>query len=114
MFFIKIIACGMIFIPSAAIGTMLGKRFTNRVNNITSIINCLLVLETEIIHLSNPINLAFENVDERTNNKVSNIFSNIIEKLNSNRDMNLYSAFKNELILTRSKYNFTKVLNNSY
>ncbi|MBS4539995.1 stage III sporulation protein AB [Clostridium sp. D2Q-11] len=108
MFFIKIIACGMIFIPSAAIGIMMGKRFTNRVNNITSIINCLLVLETEIIHLSNPINLAFENVDERTNNKVSNIFSNIIEKLNSNRDMNLYSAFKNELILTRSKYNFTK------
>lgn len=108
MILIKILACVMIFIPSTVIGIMIGKRYSNRVNNITSIINCLLVLETEIIHLSNPINIAFKNVDERSNNKVSNMFSNIIDILNLNREMNLFNAFNKELIFNRTKYDFTK------
>lgn len=108
MLLIKLLACGMIIIPSALIGILMGKRYSNRVNNITSMINCLLVLETEIVHLSNPINVAFRNVDEKTNNSVSSIFSKIIERLNSNRDINLYMAFKTELILNKSNFNFSK------
>lgn len=108
MYMIKIIACGMIIVPSTILGIMLGKKYSNRVKNITSIINCLLVLETEIIHLSNPIDVAFRNVDSRTNNNVSNLFSKIIKRLNNNRDVNLYNAFKQELILNRSNLCFTK------
>ncbi|MBS4536199.1 stage III sporulation protein AB [Clostridium sp. D2Q-14] len=108
MILIKLLACGMIIIPSTIMGIMMGKKYSNRVNNITSIINCLLVLETEIIHLSNPINVAFKNVDEKGNNKISCIFPNIVEILNSNREMSLFRAFKKELIVNRTKYNFTK------
>lgn len=108
MLWIKIAACIMIFIPSTIIGIMIGKKYSNRVENITSMINCLLILDTEIIHLSNPINVAFKNVHERSNNKVSNIFLNTIQNLNQDRNSNLYNAFKNTLIIERSNYNFTK------
>lgn len=108
MFLIKIAASIMIFIPSAIIGILIGRRYSNRVENITSMINCLLILDTEIIHLSNPIDIAFKNVDERSNSKVSKIFLDTIINLNSNRNSNLYNAFKNTLIIERSNYNFTK------
>lgn len=108
MFWIKILASIMIFIPSTIIGIMLSRKYSNRVENITSLINCILILDTEIIHLSNPVNLAFKNVYERSKNKVSIIFLKTIETLNNNRDSNLYSAFKNTLEVERLKYNFTK------
>jgi len=108
MFWIKILASIMIFIPSTIIGIMLSRKYSNRVENITSLINCILILDTEIIHLSNPVNLAFKNVYERSRSKVSMIFLKTIEDLNNNRDSNLYSAFKSTLDLEGSKYNFTK------
>ncbi|WP_130807146.1 stage III sporulation protein AB [Senegalia massiliensis] len=108
MFWIKILASIMIFIPSTIIGIMLSRKYSSRVENITSLINCILILDTEIIHLSNPVNLAFKNVYERSKSKVSMIFLKTIEALNNNRDSNLYSAFKNTLELEGSKYNFTK------
>ncbi|NBI06654.1 stage III sporulation protein AB [Senegalia massiliensis] len=108
MFWIKILASIMIFIPSTIIGIMLSRKYSNRVENITSLINCILILDTEIIHLSNPVNLAFKNVYERSKSKVSIIFLKTIETLNNNRDSNLYSAFKNTLEVERLKYNFTK------
>lgn len=108
MFVIKIVACAMIFIPSSIIGILISKKYSNRVENITSMINCLLILDTEIIHLSNPIDIAFKNVDERSDSKVSKIFLDTIINLNNNRNSNLHNAFKNFLTMESSNYNFTK------
>lgn len=108
MLVLKIIACIMIVIPSSIIGIMIGKRYSNRVKNINDLINCLLILETEIVYLSNPVKVAFKNVHKKMRNNTSYLFKETIELLNMNTNITLYYALKEVINKSGSSLDFNE------
>lgn len=101
MFMIKMIGCLIILISSTLIGLEYSKKYTERLNNLIHIQNCIQILETEIVYASNPIPIALKNIYTKGNEKVSFLFEEIREYLLSNTNSNLYDSFS--YILEKNK-----------
>lgn len=104
MFLLKIIGSLIIITSSSLIGFSYGRKYSNRLNNLVQISNCIQILETEVIFAATPIPDALENVYKRGNKKVSYIFREIKEHLNkslsiTNSFTSIQSKLKDELSL---------------
>ena len=93
MIYLKIIGSVLIIFSTSIMGYCYGKQFSNRLNNLIYMEQCIKILETEIVYGSNLLTEALNNVYLRGNKKVSFIFREIKDHLLSTKDGDVYSSF---------------------
>ncbi len=69
MFYLKIIGSALIVFSTGIMGYCYGKQFSNRLNNLIYMEQCIKILETEIVYGSNLLTEALNNVYLRGNKK---------------------------------------------
>ncbi|MTI65427.1 MAG: stage III sporulation protein AB [Firmicutes bacterium] len=108
MFILKIMGSLMIIIASTLIGNIFGSKYSLRLKNIKGLINCIRLLESEILYLSNPLPEAFDNVYKKGSKNVSYIFRDIRKYLIENDDKNVLESFKYIINKNKVKLSLTK------
>lgn len=103
---LKLLGSLFIIISSGFIGREYSKKFTERLNNLLYIQNCIQILETEVVYASNPLPNALENLYIKGNKSVSFLFKDIKEYLLNNKDKSLFDSFKHNLELSKDKLYF--------
>ncbi len=93
MIILRIIGSLLIVTSSSLIGYIYGKKYSDRLNNILHMKNCVRLLETEIIYGANPVPEAFLNIYNKGNKKFSFIFKYIRDYLFQNKNANLLDGF---------------------
>lgn len=93
MFYLKIIGSALIVFSTGIMGYCYGKQFSNRLNNLIYMEQCIKILETEIVYGSNLLTEALNNVYHRGNKKVSFVFREIKDHLLNNKEGDVYSSF---------------------
>lgn len=108
MIFIKILSLTVIFIICTSIGFLYGKTFSNRLDNLIYIEQCIKILETEIVYGATPLPEALTNVYRKGNPKVSFIFEEIKKDLLENKRGEIYLSFLSVKELLYDRLNFKK------
>lgn len=108
MLIMKILGCLMVVISCSLIGHEKGIRYRRRYKNLGYLINCLRILETEIVFLSNPIGVALENIYKKCNKDVSYIFNDIAIDMKESRRCDLHESFRKVLSKNMSLIAFNK------
>ncbi|AFS78383.1 stage III sporulation protein AB [Gottschalkia acidurici 9a] len=103
MFTVKILGCLFVIISSTMIGMEYSKKYTERLNNLVYVQNCIQLLETEIVYSCNPLPNALENVYNKGNKKVSFLFEEIRKYLLENKDKTLFESFEYSLSKFKDK-----------
>lgn len=93
MILLKLLLSIIIFSTCTSIGFFYGNKFSNRLENLIYLEQCLKILETEIIYGSTPLPEALSNVYSKGNAKVSFIFEEIKEDLLMNKRKQVYESF---------------------
>lgn len=91
---IKLLGSLFIIISSWLIGIEYSKKYSERLNNLKYLQNCIQMLETEIVYSCNQLPNALESIYKKGNIKVSFLFNNIREYLIENKDKSLFETFK--------------------
>lgn len=103
MITLKLLGSLIIIGSSALIGLEYSRKYTERLNNLIYIQNCIQMLETEIVYSSNQLPDALENIYIKGNARVSFLFKDIKEYLLDNKDKSLFESFKYNLERTKNK-----------
>lgn len=106
MISIKILGILMIVASCSLIGISMGSDFRNRYKNLNYLINCIHLLETEILYLSNPLPEALNNIFLKGNKKVSFIFNDIKNNLVNDKNTDVFDSFQKVLLENRNKLCF--------
>ncbi|WP_352420021.1 stage III sporulation protein SpoIIIAB [Proteiniborus sp.] len=93
MLLVKTIGCLIIIISSSTLGFYYSRLYSERVNNLINLQNCIQILETEIIYAATPLPKAFKEVYRKGNKKVSFIFNEIREYLINDKNSSVYDGF---------------------
>ena len=100
---IKLLGSIVIIASSALIGLEYSRKYTERLNNLIYIQNCIQMLETEIVYSSNQLPDALENIYVKGNKRVSFLFNDIKEYLLNNKDKSLFESFEHNLAKSKNK-----------
>lgn len=103
---LKIAGGLLIILSSTLIGFCYGSRFSNRLENLIYLEQCIKLLETEIVYGAVPLPDALTNVFNKGNKKVSFIFKEINSFLFNNRDGDVFNSFLSVTELLRTKLDF--------
>ncbi len=95
MIYLKIIGSLLIVSSTSIMGYCYGKQFSNRLNNLIYLEQCIKILETEIVYGGTMLNEALTNVYNRGNKKVSFIFEEIKNHLLMDKEVDVYNSFLN-------------------
>lgn len=82
-----------ILIASTIIGFLYGKKYSLRLANLIYLLQCIKILETEIVYGSTPLPEALTNVFHKGNIKVSYIFEDIKNDLILNKRDHIHNSF---------------------
>lgn len=93
MTLLKILLLITIFIICTSIGFLHGKTFSNRLDNLVYLEQCIKILETEIVYGATPLPEALTNIYSKGNPKVSFIFEEIKNDLLENKRGQIYLSF---------------------
>lgn len=99
----KLLGSVFIIIASTLIGLEYSKKYTERLNNLKYIQNCIQMLETEVVYSCNQLPSAFENIYKKGNKKVSFLFNDIKEYLIKNKDKSLFESFNHNLVKSKDR-----------
>ncbi|WP_066500270.1 stage III sporulation protein AB [Abyssisolibacter fermentans] len=94
MLIIKILGSLMVVISCSIFGFNIGTKYRIRVNNLNYLLNCIRILETEIVYMSNPVNEALHNIYSKCNKSYSYIFRDIAIMLEDEDCINVANCFK--------------------
>lgn len=95
---------GLLIISSTTLmGYYYGNRFSNRLNSLIHLEQCLKILETEIVYGAIPLPEALTNVYNKGNKKVSFIFEEIKLELLNNKKGDIYHGFSMVVHLLKDK-----------
>ena len=81
MQFIKYCMLFLVFIASALIGKYISQKYKFRVDELEEIKNALNIFKSKIKFTYEPIPEIFKQISENTNKNVSKLFSNAVEKM---------------------------------
>ena len=81
MQFIKYCMLFLVFIASALIGKYISQKYKFRVDELEEIKNALNIFKSKIKFTYEPIPEIFKQISENTNKNVSKLFSNVVEKM---------------------------------
>jgi stage III sporulation protein AB len=93
MALIKTISSIIIICSCTFLGFLYGKRYSDRVNHLIYLEQCIKMLETEIVYGATPLPEALYNVYLKGNKKISFIFEYIREDLISNKRGEVLDSF---------------------
>lgn len=93
MIYFKIIGAFLIVSSTSIIGYYYGNQFSNRLNNLIYMEQCIKILETEIVYGAILLPEALINVYNKGNKKVSFIFKEIKNHLLMNKNSDVYNSF---------------------
>ena len=93
MVLIKFVGVLLIIFSTTLMGFYYGKRYSNRLNNLIYIEQCIKILETEIVYGATPLPEALTNVYNKGNKKVSFIFEDIKVHLLENKKGDVFNSF---------------------
>lgn len=93
MIIFKILLLILIFTICTSIGFLHGRTYSDRLNNLIYLEQCIRSLETEIVYGSTPLPEALTNIYIKGNPKVSFIFEEIKIDLLSNKRGEIYLSF---------------------
>lgn len=100
----KIIAIVLIFLSCVYMGFYYGEKFKGRYRNLNDILNALLVLNNEVIYGNTQVPEALKYVAQKTNYSLSDLLSNVSEKLIEGTTLTVYQAFKEEYIKMKEDF----------
>ena len=106
MWLFKIAGGSLIIFSCTLIGFHLGKKFSDRYQNLKHLEQCIKILETEIVYGAVPLPDALMNVYRKGNKTISFIFKDINSHLLENRDGDIFSSFLNLVDVLKAKLNF--------
>lgn len=106
MILIKIIGAFLIILSTTLIGFYYGKSYSNRLNNLIYLEQCIKILETEIVYAAVPLPEALTNVYYKGNKKISFIFEEIRNHLLKNKKGDVYNSFFHVVNSIKDKINF--------
>ena len=95
MFYIKMLGAFLIIFSTSIIGYCYGRRFSDRLNNLIYMEQCIKILETEIVYGAILMPEALSNVYNKGNKKVSFIFNDIKKSLLEDKKGDIYNSFLN-------------------
>ena len=81
MLFIKYFMLFLVFIASALIGKYISQKYKFRVDELEEIKNSLNIFKSKIKFTYEPIPEIFKQISENTNKNVSKLFSNAVERM---------------------------------
>lgn len=93
MILIKFILYLTIFMSSFLIGLSFGSRYSKRVESLSSLGQCIRLLQIEVIVFANPLTIAFENISNRISNDMLKVIEIIKIEMELNKSGDLYSSF---------------------
>ncbi|MCF6460086.1 stage III sporulation protein AB [Clostridium sp. Cult3] len=93
MVFLKFAGGTLVLLSSSLMGFSYGKKYSNRLNNLIYMEQCIKILETEIVYGAVPLPEALLNVYNKGNKKVSFIFKEIRDHILNNRVEDVYYSF---------------------
>ena len=93
MLYIKMLGAFLIISSTSIIGYCYGRRFSNRLNNLIYMEQCIKILETEIVYGAILLPEALNNVYNKGNKKVSFIFNDIKNCLIEDKKGDIYNSF---------------------
>lgn len=93
MIILKLLSSLLIFLTSTSIGYIYGKRFSDRLENLIYLEQCIKILETEVVYGAIPLPDALTNVYNKGKGKVSYIFEEIKNDLLQNKREGVYQSF---------------------
>lgn len=108
MFIVKFIGGFLIISSTTLIGFSYGGRYSNRLNNLIYMEQCLKILETEIVYGAIPLPEALSSVYHKGNKKVSIIFEDIKNHLLENKKGDVFESFAHVINSSKDKLNFRK------
>lgn len=82
MIFIKYIILFLILIFAGALGKIISKKYTYRLNELRDMKNALNILKNKIKFTYEPLSEIFEYIADNSIKNISNIFKNSVEKMN--------------------------------
>lgn len=103
---LRIIGGLLIILSTTSIGFYYGNRFSNRLENLIYMEQCIKILETEIVYGAVPLPDALTNVYYKGNKKVSFIFEEMKKHLLNNKDEDIFQSFTYVSDLLKCKLNF--------
>ena len=103
MVLIKIFFSITIIIICTVLGFLYARKYSDRLNNLNFLEQCISILETEIIYGATPLPQALNNVYLKGNKKVSFIFEEIKNDLILNKRGEVIESFSNirEILLNK-------------
>ena len=93
MFIIKVLGSFIIIITCSLLGFLYGGRYSERLNNLMGLQNCIQLLETEVMYSANPLPEALENVYKKGNKRTSFVFKNIKDNLDYSKNLSMVESF---------------------
>lgn len=81
MIYIKIIIYSFIFLSCSLIGTLISKKYLNRVNELKEFKNALNIFKTKIRYTYEPIPEIFSEISINVNSNISNVFKVASDKM---------------------------------
>ena len=108
MILLKILLLTVIFTLCTSIGFLHGRTYSERLDNLIYLEQCIKILETEIVYGSTPLPEALTNLYMKGNPKVSFIFKEIKTDLLSNKRGEIYLSFLSIKDLLYHKLHFKK------
>ncbi len=106
MFIVKLLGGLLILFSTSLIGFAYGNRYSNRLNNLIYMEQCIKILETEIVYGAVPLPDALLNVYKKGNKKVSFIFKEIREHMLENKVEDIYYSFYSVRHLLKNDLSF--------
>lgn len=106
MILIKILGGVLIIFSTTLMGFYYGKKYSNRLNNLIYMEQCIKILETEIVYGAVPLPEALTNVYNKGNKKVSFIFEDIKNHLLDNKKGDVFNSFSYIVISAKERLNF--------
>lgn len=100
----KVIAIVLIFLSCVYMGFYYGEKFKGRYRNLNDILNALLILNNEVIYGNTQVPEALKYVAQKTNYSLSELLSNVSEKLIDGKTLTVYQAFKEEYIKMKEDF----------
>ena len=93
MILTKFILYITIFSTSTLIGLSYGARYSKRVESLSGLIQCIRLLQIEVIVFANPLTIAFENIINRISDDMIQVIEIIKNDINFNKSGDIYSSF---------------------
>lgn len=106
MIIMKFLGGLLVLISTSLIGFFYGNQYSNRLNNLVYMEQCIKMLETEIVYGAVPLPEAMLNVYKKGNKKVSFLFKEIRDHIIENKVEEVYYSFYDLRHILKNDLNF--------